>query len=200
MSKKADKAERQKPRLTSRHLVTGWLALVLAGTGAWYAFLGMPDGKEIERLDGRQTRVEQDLEENRERVAQIEEQITGLEQELADAEASYTTFAPYVREKAAGLADVLSARFATAGLEITNVTLPPRWTPTAPQHYIATFVFDASGTFETVLAAFADLEQEGVGFSLDELQIVKAGGDPGNPTLTTRFAVTTHARQAPESH
>lgn len=207
MSKKKDKAkekvDKPKFRLTGRHLVTTWLVLILAGTGAWYVTLGMPNAKEIKRLESSQTRTERDLDENRERVAQIQEQIQGLEQELVGAEEAYAAFAPYVTEAVAPAEHIehVSARLATSGLTITNTDTPPsRWTPTAPQHYTITYAIDASGTFASVLAALTAIEQEEAGLSIDELQVVKSGGDPNDPTLTARLAITAHARKAPESN
>ena len=76
-----EKAPRKR-RITPRQLMTGWIIVVLAGTGAWYAFAAMPDAKEIQQLESNLRRAESRLTDNRERVAELEAEVAELEAKL----------------------------------------------------------------------------------------------------------------------
>jgi len=192
--KKQEQAPRKR-RITPRQLMTGWIVVVLAGTGAWYALAAIPDAKEIQQLESNLRRAESRLTENRERVAELETEIAELEVLTADLDAEYAAYEAHVGElvKAAEYGEALAAQLADAGLEVTQAQAPDAWETTVGSYRKASFALDANGTYAAVMAALEALEAT-PGVSVRELQIIKSGGDPNDPLLVTRFALDVHVK------
>lgn len=197
MSKKKQQKDQapKKRRVTPRQLMTGWIIAVATGTGAWYALSAMPGAQTIQQLQNDLRRAETRLEDNRERVAELETEIADLETQAAELEVEYAAFAPYVAEltAAAQYGENLAVALADAGLEVTEVEAPTGWEAGAGAYRTAQFTLDATGTYDAITTALTSLEEQ-PGISVRELQIVKNGGDPNDPNLITRLTLHAHAK------
>lgn len=197
MSKKKTRKDQapRKRRITPRQLMSAWIVIVVAGTGAWYALAAMPDSNTIKQLQGDLRRTESRLTENRERVTQLEAEIHELEEQANQLDAEYGAYTSFVGElePAADYGEALAAALSEAGLEVTQAEAPKTWETTVGPYRKATFTLDATGTYSTVMTALDALEAR-AGVSLRELQIAKSGGDPDDPLLITRFTLTAHVK------
>lgn len=189
-----DKAPRKR-RITPRQLMTGWIAVVLAGTGAWYGLAAIPDANAIKQLESDLRRAESRLTENRERVAELEGEIAQLESLAAGLDAEYAAYGAHVGDlsKVAEYGEALAAALAEAGLEVTQAEAPKAWETTVGPYRTGTFTLDGAGTYAAVMTALDALEAQ-PGVSVRELQIVKSGGDPDDPLLVTRFTLDAHVK------
>lgn len=193
--KKGKEQAARKRRVTPRQLMTGWIAVVVVGTGAWYALAAMPDANTIKQLESNARRAETRLEENRERVAELQAEIDELTAQVSRLDAEYSAYSPYVGtlSAASDYGEALAATLTEAGLEVTQVEAPTGWTAHVAPYHSANFTLDATGTYEMVTTALRALEAQ-PGVSVRELQIVKNGGDPNDPILTARYALQAHVK------
>jgi len=189
------RAPRQKRRLTPHQVMTAWLALVAAGTGAWYAFAALPDANTIRNLENKLRRAETRLADNKALVADLNAQIADLSGQVAALQAEYAQFDPYlgalepIDDYAATLAETLES----AGLHLSHTDPPDAWQSVVGDYRRASFTMDVSGTYAAVTAGLEALEAK-PGISVREVQIVKSGGDPDDPTLITRITLTAHVK------
>src|SRR5690606_6709746 len=132
------------------------------GTGAWYALAAMPDGKSIQQMQADLRRAESRLEENRVRVAELDEEISTLQTQADSLDDEYAAFDAYVGTlyAAAEYGETLSADLADVGLEVTQVQAPRGWDATVDPYRTATFTLDATGTYDAITAALTNLEAQ----------------------------------------
>lgn len=198
MSKKKNTRKDQAPRkrrITPRQLMSAWIVVAIAGTGAWYALAALPDGNNIQQLQNDLRRTESRLTENRERVTELEAEIRELEESADQLDAEYGAYAGFVGEleATADYGEALTTVLAEAGLEVTQAEAPKTWEAIVGPYRKATFTLDATGTYSAAMTALNALEAR-AGVSLRELQIAKSGGDPDDPLLITRFTLTAHVK------
>lgn len=192
-AKKTKPARGNKRRLTPKQLLTGWITLILIGTGAWYALAALPASNEIHQLEATLSRAENRLHENRGRVTELEEEIRALEAQVTRLDAEYATYHQYVGALApiTQYSDELAGLLSGAELEVTHADTPDAWGVITGPYRTATFTFDATGTYDRITTALRALEST-PGVTVRELQIIKSGGDPNDPLLITRFTLNAH--------
>jgi len=192
MSKKKQQNEQapRKRRIAPRQLMTSWIIGALAATSAWYALAAIPDGKAIQQLENDVSRAETRLNDNRQRLNELEAEIVELEVQAAVLDKEYAAFNDYLGELDAigKYGENLAAALVAAGLEVTQAEVPAAWTTIVGPYRTAQFTIDATGTYAAITSALDELEAQ-PGISLRELQIVKNGGDPDDPTLITRLTL-----------